>query len=175
MIADYIKECYRIMKDDTAMYLFCSMDKVDLFKIEIEKYFTLKNIIVWVKKGQTMGDLEAQYGKQYEFIMYANKGRRPINGKRISDVWHFDRTESKTQDHQNQKPLTLIQRCINNHSNEGDIVFDGFAGSGTTAVASLLLKRRYIAIELLDKYCDIINRRLEEISMVQPLFGVDIL
>ena len=38
LISDYIAECFRIMKDDTAMYMFCSFDKVDFFKQELEKY-----------------------------------------------------------------------------------------------------------------------------------------
>ena len=36
-----------------------------------------------MKNNWTAGDLKAQYGKQYEFIIYANKGRKEINGKRI--------------------------------------------------------------------------------------------
>ena len=73
------------------MYMFCNFDKVDFFKQELQKYFTIKNMIVWVKNNWTMGDLEAQYGKQYELIFYVNKGRRKINGKRLTDVWELGR------------------------------------------------------------------------------------
>lgn len=50
LIKNYIKECYRILKDDTAMYMFCSVSKVDFFKSELEKYFIVKNMIIWQKK-----------------------------------------------------------------------------------------------------------------------------
>lgn len=60
----YIKECYRVLKNNTAIYMFCSFDKVDFFKAEIEKYFDIKNIIIWKKNNHTAGDLEAQFGKQ---------------------------------------------------------------------------------------------------------------
>ena len=48
LIADYVKECYRILKEDSAMYLFCSSHKVDFFKRELEKEFSIKNMIIWV-------------------------------------------------------------------------------------------------------------------------------
>lgn len=94
LIKEYIKECYRILKDDTAIYIFCSFDKVDFFKKEIEKYFSVKNIIIWRKNNHTAGDLEAQFGKQYEMIILANKGRKKFNGERLTDVWDFKRVSS---------------------------------------------------------------------------------
>ncbi|CAG5782789.1 putative prophage protein [Streptococcus pneumoniae] len=50
LIKEYIKECYRILKDDTAIYIFCSFDKVDFFKKEIEKYFFSKKYYYMAKK-----------------------------------------------------------------------------------------------------------------------------
>ena len=151
LIKKYIKECYRILKNDSAFYCFANSNKIDLFKQEIEKYFNLKNIIVWVKNNHTAGDLEAAYGKKYEFILYANKGRSLIKGTRLTDVWEFDKVAGENLIHQNQKPLKLIKRIIKKSSNKNDIVFDGFIGSGTTAIASELLKRKFIGFEL-DEY-----------------------
>jgi site-specific DNA-methyltransferase (adenine-specific) len=91
LIREYIKECYRVLKDNSAIYVFCNFNKIDIFKQEIGEYFKIKNIIVWVKNAWTAGDLKNAYGKQYEFIIYANKGLRPINGKRVTDVWEFNR------------------------------------------------------------------------------------
>lgn len=157
LIKDAIKECYRVLKNDSAMYMFCSFDKVDIFKQELQKYFNIKNLIVWVKNNWTAGDLEAQYGKQYELIFYVNKGRKKINGKRITDVWSaltnksLNRVVGGEQVHQNEKPLQLIKMCIENSSNKDDIVLDMFAGSGTTCLAAKELNRKYIGIEI-DKY-----------------------
>ena len=144
----YIKECYRVLKNDTAFYCFANSNKIDFFKQEIEKYFNLKNIIIWVKNNHTAGDLLAQYGKQYEVIFYANKGRKEIIGKRITDIWHFNKVPTNLLVHQNQKPIDLIKQCIKKSSTEDDIVFDGFMGSGTTAIAVKLLNRRFIGCEL---------------------------
>lgn len=161
LVKEYIKECYRILKDNTAIYMFCSFDKIDFFKKEIEKYFSVKNIIIWRKNNHTAGDLEAQFGKQYEMIILANKGRKTFNGERLTDVWDFKRVSHEKLIHQNQKPIELIKRCIVKHSNVGDIVFDGFMGSGTTAVASIDTNRHFIGTEIDDYYFEIAQKRIE--------------
>ena len=48
------------MKNNTKIYMFCNSNKIDFFKQELEKYFKIKNIIVWVKNNWTAGDLQAQ-------------------------------------------------------------------------------------------------------------------
>lgn len=54
-------------------------------------------------------------------------------------------------------------KIILTSSNENDIVLDCFSGSGSTAVASILLNRRFIGCELDEKYCNIANARINEI------------
>ncbi len=160
LISKYIKECYRIMKPDTAMYMFCNANKLAFFMQELEKLFTMRNIIVWDKGVHSAGDLVHAFGKRTEFIILVNKGAAPYNGKRLQDIWRFNRVAGKRQLHQNEKPVELIRQCIEKHSNAGDIVFDGFAGSGTTAVAARDLNRHYICIEMDDDYVKVAETRL---------------
>ncbi len=165
LIIDYIKECYRILKNNTAMYMFCNCDKVDFFKQELENAgFKIKNMIIWVKNNWTAGDLKAQFGKQYEIIFLVNKGRKCFNGKRITDIWMFDRISGKKQLHQNQKPVDLLKQCILKHSDENDIIFDGFMGSGSTGVACIETNRKFIGVELDKKYFEIAKERIENLK-----------
>ena len=165
LIRDYIKECYRILKKDSAMYMFCSCVHIDKFmQMAREAGFTIKNIIVWVKNNWSAGDLQAAFGRQYEFILLLNKGRKKFNGKRITDVWFFDRVVGSQQLHQNQKPIDMIKRCIEYHSDKGDVVFDGFMGSGTTAVACTETGRNYVGYELDKEYFDVAVDRLAKLS-----------
>ena len=165
LIIDYIRECYRILKNNTAMYMFCNCDKVDFFKQELENAgFKIKNMIIWVKNNWTAGDLKAQFGKQYEIIFLVNKGRKYFNGKRITDVWMFDRISGKKQLHQNQKPVDLLKQCILKHSDENDIIFDGFMGSGSTGVACIETNRKFIGVELDKKYFEIAKERIEKLK-----------
>lgn len=163
LISNYIKQCYRIMKDNTAMYMFCNCDRVDFFKQELEKAgFKVKNMIIWVKNNHTAGDLKAQFGKQYEIIFLVNKGRCLFNGKRLTDVWNYNRVSGNKQVHQNQKPIDLLERCILKHSKDNDVVFDGFMGSGSTGVACINTNRNFIGIELDESYFNIAKERIEK-------------
>lgn len=161
LIIDYINECYRVLKNNSAMYMFCSSDKVDFFKQQLEKKFKIKNMIIWVKNNHTAGDLKGAFGRKYEIIFLVVKGKKHFNGKRLTDIWEFDKVSGKKQLHQNQKPLDLIKQCIVKHSDEGDLVFDGFAGSGTTVIACKELKRDFIGFELDKSYYDIAIERVE--------------
>lgn len=62
--------------------------------------------------------------------------------------------------HPTQKPVALFEYLIKTYTNEGDIVLDNCAGSGTTGVACKNLNRNYILIEKEQEYIDIINKRL---------------
>jgi len=63
--------------------------------------------------------------------------------------------------HPTQKPVGLFEYLIRTYTNEGDLVFDGFGGSGTTAIAAHKSKRNFIVIEKEQKYFDLAKRRLE--------------
>lgn len=60
------------------------------------------------------------------------------------------------------KPVELVERAINNSSKVGDIVLDGFGGSGSTLIAAEKTRRKARLMELDPKFCDVIVRRWEE-------------
>jgi len=62
--------------------------------------------------------------------------------------------------HPTQKPVALFEYLIKTYTNEGDLVLDNTAGSGTTGVACKNLNRNFILIEQDEKYCDIIKERV---------------
>lgn len=151
------------MKNNSAFYCFCSWKTSDIFKNLLEKAgFTIKNQIIWVKNNHTSGDLKAQFGQQYEVCFYCNKGRKFINGKRLTDVWFFDRVSGKSLVHQNQKPVELIEQIILKSTDENDTILDPFMGSGTTGIACVNNNRNFIGIELDKQYFDIAQNRIKE-------------
>lgn len=95
-----------------------------------------------------------QYGKRYEFIIYANKGRAPfMDGMpRYDDIWRYARVSGGGQIHQNQKPTDLLSRIIRQHTRERDLILDPFMGSFATAVAAYKLQRDFIGFEIDDDY-----------------------
>ncbi len=65
--------------------------------------------------------------------------------------------------HPTQKPLALCEYLIKTYTNEGDMIFDNTAGSGTTGLAAKNLNRNYILIEKEEKWCDVIKKRIPDV------------
>lgn len=64
--------------------------------------------------------------------------------------------------HPTQKPVALFEYLIKTYTNEGELVLDNCAGSGTTAIACLGTNRNYILMEQEQNYCDIANKRIAD-------------
>lgn len=157
-LEDFIKQIYRISKDNTAHYLFCSIHNIDIFKQEIEKFFKIKNILIWKKNNTGMGDLKGSFAPKYEMIIFFHKGRKLINGKRECDILEFNKT--RNQLHPTEKPVDLLEYLIKKFSNENETCIDPFIGSGSTGVACNNLNRSFIGIEIDKDYFDIAEKRI---------------
>lgn len=125
---EFSKNIYELMKDNSHGYVFCSFHNVDKFKQSLEKYFKIKNILIWEKNNTSMGDLRGDYAPKYEMIIYINKGRRILNGRRDSNILQFKRVANKF--HPTTKPVDLLQFLIEKSTNENELVFDCFMGGG---------------------------------------------
>lgn len=66
--------------------------------------------------------------------------------------------------HPTQKPVELTEWLIKTYSNEGDVVLDNCAGSGTTGVAAVNTGRNFILMEKEWEFCEIANKRIEEVK-----------
>lgn len=177
LIKEFINLSYKILKDNSSIYFFCNDVYIDFFKQEIEKYFKMKNILVWVKNNHTAGDLYSSYAKKTEFIIYATKGRVILNGKRETNVLFYDRVAGNDLLHQNQKPINLLEFLILKSSNENETILDPFMGSGSTGLACLFKNRNFIGCEIDKEYFEIAERRLKSTqdTLKQNLFyGMEI-
>lgn len=158
-----VSEMYRIAKENTAIYIFCSYHNIDIFKQEFEKMFEIKNLLVWIKNNWSMGDLDGNFASKTEFILFATKGRPMLRGKRDYNTLYFDRTENKL--HPTQKPVDLCEFLLTKFTNEGDTVLDPFMGSGTTGVAAKKQNRNFIGIELNQQYFITAEKRINNVDM----------
>jgi site-specific DNA-methyltransferase (adenine-specific) len=86
----------------------------------------------------------------------------------VIDLTNGDRT--KENDHPTQKPESLIRYLIQTFSNEGELVFDGYLGSGTTAIASIIENRKFIGAELDPEYYEKAVQRIKNHVSQQKLF-----
>jgi site-specific DNA-methyltransferase (adenine-specific) len=191
---EWIKEAFRILKDNGSIWVFCGWSNVIEVREELKKYFIERNWIIWDRqKGRgakynlvsTREDIlwfsksdNYTFNKTSSTIKKKTKGLGLKNGdqfRKLSNVWTdispiVPWSKEKVK-HSAQKPLSIMERIIKISSNEKDLVLDPFAGSFTTAIASENLKRNWICIEKENNYCEIGRKRVEENR--QRLFNND--
>jgi len=101
-----------------------------------------------------------------------SKNNGVLNGKEkdiiISDFRMRDNVWQMSQKGHKSHPAPFPEQLANDHiiswSNEGDLVYDPFMGSGTTAKMSILNNRNWIGSEMSSEYCDVIEKRLLDID-----------
>jgi site-specific DNA-methyltransferase (adenine-specific) len=96
-------------------------------------------------------------------------------GPLVSDVWtdlHRIKHAKNRDEHPCQLPETVLERLVLMTTDEGDIVLDPFAGTGTTLIAAKRLGRNYIGIELDGKYIAIADKKLENVRSDSYINGV---
>lgn len=157
---EWFKEIYRVMKDETHLYVMCNDKYVQEYLNNAEKAgFKEVNILVWSKGMHTPTQY---YMKNIEFILLFRKGR----AKYINNMGSFALIDIKgirgNKVHPSEKPYNLMQHLVLNSSNENDLVLDCFMGSGSTGVACINTNRRFIGIELDENYFNISKKRIEE-------------
>jgi DNA modification methylase len=105
------------------------------------------------------------YQYQHEPILYGWKPGGPhrwYGGRNQASVWDFPKP-MRNGVHPTMKPIALVEKAIQNSSQPGEIVFDGFGCSGSTMVAAHMQGRRARLIELDPKYCDVIVSRMRDL------------
>ena len=134
------------------------------------------NILCWCKTNPTpLGNSPFLSDIEYLLCFYEsgclfNKG---INLKSKFYVSATNQSDKALYNHPTIKPLKFVKRSILLSTNENDIVFDPFMGSGTTAVACKELNRHFIGCELDKHYYDIAIDRLKGITQKDRKQGVE--
>ena len=159
-VLDAFSDVYRVLKPDSLCVSFYGWNRVDAFFAAWKSAgFTPVGHIVFSKTyASSQGFLRYTHESAYVLA----KGRPPLPAAPISDVlpWHYSGNHS----HPTEKAVDTLKPIIEAFTQAGDVVLDPFAGSGSSLVASALLRRQYIGIELEQKYCDHARRRLAGVT-----------
>lgn len=135
-----------------------------------EVYTELKNLCVWVKNHTGMG---AFYRSRHELVLVFKHGRAPHRnnillgqyGRDRTNVWAYPSPRTPSEEgnllafHPTVKPVALVADAIMDCTARGDIVLDGFLGSGTTVIAAERTGRRCYGLEIDPQYVDTVVRR----------------
>ena len=140
--------------------------------------FKIINDITWQKPDPPPNALHTAFTHAHETLLWAGKrGARHtfnyevINSRdpaaQVGSVWRIpppSRREKRHGRHPTQKPLRLVRRALVACTREGDLVFDPFCGSGTTAVAAKELNRSFVGAELEGGYARLAARRVSGVE-----------
>ena len=143
--------------------------------------YYLRSTISWCKTASLPEPQLSRVSRNVEYVLHLTVHRTPLFNKKsylelpayiggkqqfesekLSDFWHLP-TSAGGDGHGAQFPLQLPGRCIALSSNEGDVILDPFIGSGTAAVAAVLLKRKYIGFDISDEYLKTAEEKIAEV------------
>lgn len=187
-------DCYNILKENGSIFIFTGRQYNRQICLELDKSFYEKRIIIWARKRAFNNTRGTALASGYEPICYYTKDKKDYtfnnlkiqtNNKRseyttgmlkdgvsLSDVWTdipaLPHNSKEKVDHPTQKPIKLIQRCIEICTNKGDTILDFCSGSGTTGIAAKLLGRNFICIEKDKNYHNMAIQRYKEMFLEEP-------
>ena len=156
---DWIPKLYDKIKDGGHVYIMCNDRNMrEVLNVSHESKFKLLNILTWKK---TKHNPNRYYLKNSEFIIMLRKGKAVnINNMGTYQVLEVPNVDKKT--HPSEKPVDLMKILVENSSKLNDVVFDPFMGTGSVGVACMNANRKFIGVELDEKYFEIAKQRIED-------------
>ena len=131
----------------------------------------VRSLLIWHKEGSYSGPLNAAFFTNHEDIYVMGEGWRKSSPPLRSVI---TTTEHRSQapaifGHPTPKPVSLMEQLIDRCP--PGVIADPFAGSGSTLVAAKNLRRKAVGVELEERYCEVIAKRLSQDTL--DLFGLD--
>lgn len=195
----WIIECCRILKPTGSIFIHNIPKWGIKYAHILDKYVYFKHWITWDASTAAAGNtlqpnnypilFYTKSEKNFKFYKIRSPHKRDKNGNMLkdyggkphlihpygamlSDIWndiHRIRHNKNRDNHPCQLPIHLLERIILMSSDENDIILDPFMGSGTTAIASKKLNRKWIGIEIDENYVKIINSKLENEKFISKI------
>lgn len=118
--------------------------------------FEVKNLLCWDKANIGLGHY---FRRRHEFILFASKGKRPLNSKSIPDVWKIKRVVRS--DYPTQKPTEVFELMLKGSAEKDFVVCDPFLGSGSAAIAAIKNNCKFLGCDISDKSMSFSKDRIE--------------
>lgn len=158
------QECFRVLKKNSHLYLFCDQETMFVAKPAGERAgFKFWKPLVWDKKSIGMG---YHYRSRYEFILFFEKGKRRLANLGVPDVLEANRIRSG---YPTEKPVSVVTTLIKQSSAPNEIVCDPFLGSGTTLIAAVQEGRQFRGCDISPSAIDHSRERLNRLSSLSAM------
>ncbi|KKR21563.1 MAG: ParB family nuclease domain and DNA-modification methylase domain protein [Parcubacteria group bacterium GW2011_GWE2_39_37] len=160
--ATWLTVLKKYLAEKNSIYIFNSDKMIFALKKSLDETgFKLSQLLIWVKSQAVVGRLD--YLPQHELIAYGWYGRHQFRKAKDKSVLFFPKP-SKSKLHATMKPVALLRNLILNSTKLGEVVFDGFGGSGSTLISCEQLKRKCIIVETEKQHCLTIIKRWEKLT-----------
>ena len=188
---DWIEACHRVLKPTGTIWVSGTLHVYPSVGMALlQNGFRLLNDITWQKPNPPPNLGRRTFTHSTELLLWASKApkgsrhkytfnydemREANGGKQMQTVWRLPTPRSNEKNfgkHPTQKPVALIERCLQASTNPGDLVLDLFAGSGSTGVAALKTGRRFIGIEIDEQFAEICMNRLSAVYPHPQIFSM---
>jgi modification methylase len=173
---EFLNECYRILKNEGVMFYIHKFRIVKGNLITPNEWiyktpFIVSQIVI-LDFSATANVDKRRFFPVYEtlYILKKDANVKLNNFNCYTDVWKVGKVKRKESGHPATFHIEIPRRCIEVATKEGDIVLDPYMGTGTTGLASIALKRKFIGIEVDEKYFQIAKSRIENTQYELPLF-----
>lgn len=152
------------------MMTFCAKKDVGFFIEKLEQQgFIAIDVLVWQKPDPLPLNAKSRFLNAWEAMVIGKRPGSTWNSSYEHNIIKIQAPKGKSRFHPTQKPVGLIKKLIELTTQKDDLVLDPFMGSGTTAIASIEAKRKYIGFELSKEYWEQSTERIEQLH--QTLFG----
>ncbi len=151
--------------DNTPVYC-CAPTLAESFSIfnGLRRHLHIQCQIIWAKAQLILG--RGDYHWMHEVIWYGYTGNPHFwcGDRSQTTVWQFPVDPHQSYQHPTQKPVSLALKAIKNSSRDKEIVYDAFAGSGSTLIAAEQSGRTFYGMELEPAYIDVAIQRWENFT-----------
>lgn len=177
-ILKWLQACQRVLKPDGTIWVSGTTHIIYSVGFAMQQLgYKILNDIVWYKRNAPPNLSCRYFTHSTEIVLWAAKNPKSKhyfnyklmkeinNGKQMRNVWEIPSPPAKEKEfgkHPTQKPVELLKRLILASTEKDSLILDPFCGSSTTGVASLLLPRKYVGIDMEDEYLELSRKRLEQ-------------
>ena len=143
--------------------IFCAQAQIGEYSEILKGHaFTAVGTLVWQKTNPVPFNHRFKPVNAWEALVIGKRPGTKFNGNVVHNVFTFKSPSPQQRIHPTQKPLPLMERFLELFSDEKDIVFDPFAGSATTVIASASMNRKVIAYEKDLKFYNLACNRIQK-------------
>ena len=202
-IKELLLHIKRVMKQNATIWVISTYHSIfRIGKIMQDLGYWILNDVIWVKTNPMPNWLGVRFTNATETLIWAVKDKNSKKytfkkeyakkfgiGKIGANVWVLPicngkerlKDENGNKIHSTQKPVELLKRIILTTTNEGDLILDPVAGTGTTGYVAKALNRNFVMIEKEPSYVEWIKRRFDKIELkdednkvIKNLLGIEL-